>query len=289
MSGRPTAGFGRRLLRRILSQFELADDPPSAVPSIPGPETLERLMATRGQNGPQDPGARMLADVIQFRAKRVRDVMRPRTEIVALALSADEEEVRELLRRERFSRYPVYGDSLDDIVGVFLAKDLWLHEQGVPFALARHMRETLFVPDTRPAQRVLDDLRKTRAHIAIVLDEFGGTAGLVTLEDLVEQVIGDINDEDDVAVRSAIETNGVLELAGSLSLRDVRGEYQIPIPDGDWQTIGGYAFARLGRVPRIGDRAPYPGGELEIVAMDGRRVAAVRVHNVKPRRDAHAE
>ena len=72
--------------------------------------------------------------------------------------------MRELLRRERFSRYPVYGDSLDDIVGVFLAKDLWLHEQGVPFALARHMRETLFVPDTRPAQRVLDDLRKTRAR-----------------------------------------------------------------------------------------------------------------------------
>ena len=172
----------------------------------------------------------------------------------------------------------MYASSLDDIVGVFLAKDLWLHQEGLPFSLARHLRETLFVPDTRPAQRVLDDLRKTRAHIAVVLDEFGGTAGIVTLEDLVEQVIGDINDEYDVALRSAIETNGVLELAGSLSLRDVRGEYQLPIPDGDWQTIGGYAFARLGRLPRIGDRAPYPGGELEVVAMDGRRVAAVRVH-----------
>ncbi|HEX8726362.1 MAG TPA: hemolysin family protein [Gemmatimonadaceae bacterium] len=246
-------------------------------------------MGTARRDGVPDAGTRMLADVLQFRARRVREVMRPRTEIVALPLAASEEEVRELLRRERFSRYPVYGESLDDIVGVFLAKDLWLHEPGVAFSLARHMRETHFVPDTRPAQRVLDDLRKTRAHIAIVLDEFGGTAGLVTLEDLVEQVIGDINDEDDVAVRSAIETNGVLELAGSLSVRDVRGEYQIPIPDGDWQTIGGYAFARLGRVPRIGDRAPYPGGELEIVAMDGRRVAAVRVHKAKQRRDARAE
>ncbi len=288
MSDRPARGLARRIRHRILSLFGLADDPPPAATSLPGPDTLERLMATPRGNGTPDPGNRMLADVLQFRAKRVRDVMRPRTDIVALPLSASEDEVRELLRRERFSRYPVYADSLDDIVGVFLAKDLWLDEAGVPFTLARHMRETLFVPDTRPAQRVLDDLRKTRAHIAIVLDEFGGTAGLVTLEDLVEQVIGDINDEDDVAVRSAIETDGVLELAGSLSLRDVRGEYQIPIPDGDWQTIGGYAFARLGRVPRIGDRAPYPGGELEIVAMDGRRVAAVRVHRVRAQHDARA-
>ena len=289
MSDRPFAGFAGRIRRLILRMLGQADGLPPSVPSSIGSETLEHLMGSTRRDGDPDPGARMLADVLQFRAKRVREVMRPRTEIVALPLAANEEEVRELLRRERFSRYPVYGESLDDIVGVFLAKDLWLHEPGVAFSLARHMRETHFVPDTRPAQRVLDDLRKTRAHIAIVLDEFGGTAGLVTLEDLVEQVIGDINDEDDVAMRSAIETNGVLELAGSLSVRDVRGEYQIPIPDGDWQTIGGYAFARLGRVPRIGDRAPYPGGELEIVAMDGRRVAAVRVHKARMRRDARAE
>lgn len=289
MSDRPFAGFAGRIRRQLLRLLGQPNGSPPSVPAIIGPETLEGLMGTARRDGVPDAGTRMLADVLQFRARRVREVMRPRTEIVALPLAASEEEVRELLRRERFSRYPVYGESLDDIVGVFLAKDLWLHEPGVAFSLARHMRETHFVPDTRPAQRVLDDLRKTRAHIAIVLDEFGGTAGLVTLEDLVEQVIGDINDEDDVAVRSAIETNGVLELAGSLSVRDVRGEYQIPIPDGDWQTIGGYAFARLGRVPRIGDRAPYPGGELEIVAMDGRRVAAVRVHKAKQRRDARAE
>ncbi len=225
----------------------------------------------------------MVADVLQFHAKRVREVMRPRTDVVALPLTAAEEEVHDVLRRERYSRYPVYAASLDDIVGIFLAKDLWLHDSGAPFSLARHMREPLFVPDTRPAQRVLDDLRKTRAHVAIVLDEYGGTAGIVTLEDLVEQVIGDIDDEYDVASRAAIETDGVLELAGSLSLRDVRREYQLPIPDGDWRTIGGYAFARLGRLPRIGDRAGYPGGELEVVAMDGRRVAALRVHRAVER------
>jgi putative hemolysin len=115
--------------------------------------------------------------------------------------------------------------------------------------------------------------------MAVVVDEYGGTAGVVTMEDLVEEVVGDINDEYDVAARrEAIETNGMLELEGALSLVDARSDYQLMIPDGDWSTLGGYAFAKIGRIPRLGDRAPFPGGELEIVAMDGRRVAAVRVH-----------
>jgi putative hemolysin len=129
---------------------------------------------------------------------------------------------------------------------------------------------------------VLDDLRKTRAHMAVVLDEYGGTAGIVTVEDLVEEVIGDIADEYDLAARTALEMDGILELAGSLSLIDVRSDYQLAIPEGDWSTLGGYVFSTLGRLPKIGDRVPYPGGELEVVAMDGRRVAAVRVHRSPP-------
>jgi putative hemolysin len=115
-------------------------------------------------------------------------------------------------------------------------------------------------------------------HLAIVADEYGGTAGIVTMEDLVEEVIGDIADEYDMRERTSIVTDGVLELAGSLSLVDVRSDHGLDIPEGDWTTLGGYAFSALGRLPLIGDRVPYPGGELEVVAMDGRRVAALRVH-----------
>lgn len=277
----------RRMFKRALELLGLPaheEPPPTAAESDAATLALLVNGPGAGAGGSEaDAGPRMLAGMLQFHAKRVRDVMRPRTNLVALPLAATEQEVHDVLRRERYSRYPVYASSLDDIVGVFLAKDLWLHESGMPFSLARHLREPVFVPDTRPAQRVLDDLRKTRAQVAVVLDEYGGTAGIVTLEDLVEQVIGDINDEYDVATRVAMETDGVLELAGSLSLRDVRREYQLPIPDGDWRTIGGYAFARLGRLPRIGDRAGYPGGELEVVAMDGRRVAALRVHRALER------
>ena len=199
-------------------------------------------------------------------------------EIVAIAADASEAEVWDAVKRERYSRYPVYGESLDDVVGVFLAKDLWLHDRSKAFNLRDLLREPLFVPDSRPAERVLDDLRRTRAHMAIVLDEYGGTAGIVTVEDLVEEVVGDIADEYDLATRSAMMSDGVLELAGSLSLIDVRSDHNIPIPEGSWSTLGGYVFSRLGRLPRVGDRVKFPGGELEVVAMDGRRVAAVRVH-----------
>jgi putative hemolysin len=118
--------------------------------------------------------------------------------------------------------------------------------------------------------------------MAVVLDEYGGTAGIITLEDLVEEVVGDISDEYDLAARTAFEDNGVLELAGSLSLIDVRSDHRLPIPEGEWTTLGGYAFAQLGRLPRVGDRVGFPGGELEVVAMDGRRVAALRIHRGSP-------
>lgn len=245
---------------------------------VHSPEELRLLvMQSRAHGALNETDTAMLAGVFDFHEKRVRDVMRPRTEIIAVALDADEQEIWRVMREERYSRFPVYEETLDDVVGVLLAKDVWLKDPATPFSVATIMRKPLYVPDNRPAERVLDDLRRTRAHMAVVLDEYGGTAGIVTLEDLVEEVIGDINDEYDLATRSAIEMEGVLELAGSMSLVDVRSDYQIPIPDGDWTTLGGYTFASLGKLPRVGDRAPFPGGDLEIVAMDGRRVAAVRV------------
>ena len=248
---------------------------------VHSPEELRLLVMQTTAHGLLDEtDSAMLAGVFDFHNKKARDVMRPRTEIVALPIDATETEVREILRREGYSRYPVYRESLDDLVGVFLAKDLWLHEGAQPFSLQAFVREALYVPDTRPAERVLDDLRRTRAQMAIVLDEYGGTAGIVTIEDLVEEVVGDIADEYDAAVRESLEMDGVLELAGSLSLIDVRSDHNIPIPDGSWSTLGGYVFSKLGRLPRVGDRVTYPGGELEVVAMEGRRVAAVRVHRV---------
>jgi len=246
---------------------------------VHSPEELRLLVVQARLHGTLDESdSAMIAGVFDFHEKRARDVMRPRTDIIALSIDATQQEVWTVLRSERYSRYPVYEESLDNIVGVFLAKDLWLHDGSEPFALKSFVREALYVPDSRQAERVLDDLRKTRAQMAVVLDEYGGTAGILTMEDLIEEVIGDIADEYDMATRDSITTNGVLELSGSMSLIDVRSDHRVPIPEGDWTTLGGYAFSRLGRVPKMGDRVPFPGGDLEIIAMDGRRVAGLRVH-----------
>jgi CBS domain containing-hemolysin-like protein len=252
---------------------------PAAAVQSHSPEELRLLVMQARAHGTLDESdSAMLAGVFDFHEKKARDVMRPRTEVVALNIDATEEEVWSVVREERYSRYPVYRESLDDVVGVFLAKDLWLRDDGSPFSLPMLTREALYVPDSRPAERVLDDLRRTRAHMAVVLDEYGGTAGIMTMEDLIEEVIGDISDEYDMAARTAIESNGILELDGTMSLIDVRSDHRVQIPEGDWTTLGGYAFAQLGRLPKMGDRVPVPGGELEVIAMDGRRIAALRVH-----------
>ena len=249
---------------------------------VHSPEELRLLVMQARAHGTLDESdTAMLAGVFDFHHKRAHDVMRPRTEVVAIPVDATPDEVWEIVRQERYSRYPVYEDTLDEVIGVFLAKDLWLHRPDEAFALRDHIRQPLYVPDSRPAERVLDDLRRTRAHMAVVLDEYGGTSGIITMEDLVEEVIGDIADEYDMATRSSVETAGVLELVGSMSLIDVRSDHLLQIPEGDWTTLGGYVFARLGRLPKMGDRVAFPGGELEVVAMAGRRVAAVRVHRAR--------
>ena len=235
------------------------------------------VMQARAHGTLNENDTAMLAGVFDFHNKKAHDVMRPRTDMVAIPNDVDLEELIEILKRERYSRYPVYQETADEIVGVFLAKDYWLYDGATPFVLSEHLREAQFVPATRAAERVLDDLRRTRAHLAVVLDEYGGTAGIITMEDLVEEVVGDIADEYDLYSRDAMLTDGVLELAGSMSLVDVRSDHRLDIPEGEWTTLGGYVFASLGRLPKVGDRAPYARGELEVVAMDGRRVAAVRV------------
>jgi CBS domain containing-hemolysin-like protein len=246
--------------------------------SVHSPEELELIVRHALEEGTfSETDREVLQGVFVFQKKKARDVMRPRTKVVALAIGASENEVWDTLRREGYSRYPVYDQSPDDVVGVFLAKDLWMNPRGAPFVLRAHVREALFVPEGRPAELVLNELRKTRAHMAVVLDEHGGMQGVLTLEDLVEELIGDIADEYDASERTSSTRDGVLELAGSLSLIDVRQDHRLEIPDGSWTTLGGYVFTRLGRVPKIGDRVTFPGGELEVVAMDRKRVAAVRV------------
>src|SRR5256885_2793448 len=170
---------------------------------VHSPEELRLLvMQSRAHGALDESDSAMLAGVFDFHEKRARDVMRPRTDIIAVDVEATESDVWGLMRSERYSRYPVYQESLDDVIGVLVTKDLWLKDPAKPFDLRSLMRKPLYVPDTRPAVRVLDDLRRSRAHMAVVLDEYGGTPGIVTLQDLVEEGVGGINDEHDLDRKS---------------------------------------------------------------------------------------
>jgi putative hemolysin len=197
--------------------------------------------------------------------------------MVALERVLTVEDAADIVAQARRSRYPVYGESLDDIVGVVHAKDILTAVRQQPGStIGSIMRPPLFVPGTREVEDVLADMKRLKVHLAVVLDEYGGTAGLVTMEDLLEEIVGDIFDEYDRLERPTPSPQGAPLIDGSMSISDFNAEHDLQLDDTDYTTIGGYLFGQLGRLPKTGDRIPVGKDAFEIVEMDGRRVKTVR-------------
>jgi CBS domain containing-hemolysin-like protein len=259
---------------------------------IHSPEEIRMLVEQSRKTGRLEADdARLLEGVFEFSEKTAREVMTPRTEMVALPADLTLEEAADQVAVAGRSRYPVYGESLDDILGVVHAKDILAglrSGRGGPGATLRTvLRPAVFVPGTREVEDVLADMKRQKIHLAIVLDEFGGTAGLVTMEDLLEEIVGQIYDEYDRPageVRSA-PGGGAAVIPGATPLGEVNAAFGLELDDRDYTTIGGYLFGAIGRLPRPGDRVAVKGAVFEVVAMDGRRVGAVRV---VPRAEAGA-
>jgi CBS domain containing-hemolysin-like protein len=231
-----------------------------------------------GDLGSQD--ARMIQGVFEFSEKNARDVMTPRTQIVALPITLSLSEAADRVSAAGRSRYPVYRESLDDIVGTVHAKDiLRTLRSGGEQTLQAILRPPLLVPGTREVEDVLADMKRQKVHLAIVLDEYGGTAGLVTMEDLLEEIVGQIYDEYDrpePGVRpSTVGPTPVIP--GAMEVSDVNRVYGLKIDDTDYTTIGGVVFGTLGRLPKTGDRVELSGATFEVVEMEGRRVGKMRV------------
>lgn len=216
--------------------------------------------------------ARLLEGVFEFSEKSAQEVMTPRTSIEALPAHLSVEEAADEVARMGRSRYPVFSGSVDEIVGVVHSKDLLAALRRDPSGpLSAIMREPLFVPGTREVEDVLADMKRIKVHLALVLDEYGGTAGLVTMEDLLEEIVGDIYDEyDDAAPTPA--PKGVRMVDGGLAIHDFNVAYDASIDDTDYSTIGGYVFGELGRLPKVGDRVTAEKLVLEVADMEGRRV-----------------
>ncbi|HUL02989.1 MAG TPA: hemolysin family protein [Gemmatimonadales bacterium] len=254
---------------------------PTEREAVHSPEEIMMLVEQTRKTGRLDAqDARMIQGVFEFSEKNARDVMTPRTNMIALSADLSLEEAADRVAAAGRSRYPVYGDSLDDIVGVVHAKDilagLRARNDGPVRAI---VRPPLFVPGTREVEDVLADMKRQKVHLAIVLDEYGGTAGLVTMEDLLEEIVGQIYDEyDRPEVQSAVAgTDAAPVLPGSMSIAEVNQRYMLTLDDADYTTLGGLLFGVLGRLPRVGDRVGAGGATFEIVVMDGRRVGAARL------------
>jgi CBS domain containing-hemolysin-like protein len=244
---------------------------------VHSPEEIQILLEQSLRQGvvEQDEEA-MIHGVFELTHTVAREVMTPRTDIVAVPSDATVDEVLAAAAESGYSRFPVYRESVDDIVGVLLVKDLlpWLRrsEPGT-FDAAAMAREAVFVPDTKPVDDLLAELRRKKVHLAVVVDEFGGTDGIVTLEDLVEEIVGDIYDEHDVArAEIRIESDGRILVAGSASLSDLVEEFDLEDVEVDYDTVAGYVMGELGRIPEAGERVALDGAELEVLETHERRV-----------------
>jgi CBS domain containing-hemolysin-like protein len=237
----------------------------------------------------QSQDADMLEGVFEFSEKNAREVMTPRTEIDALDVEATLDDTLALVEESGRSRYPVYEETIDNIIGLVLAKDLIpiLRSPPPDFSLRSIMRPVHVVPGSREVEEVLSDFKRLKVHMAIVLDEFGGTAGLVTMEDLLEEIVGEILDEyDEPPEHLERESPDLVIVPGSTNIGELNERFGLSVPDDDYTTIGGYIFGALGRLAVVGDRITAGGAVFTVREMDGRRIdsLAVDLHAAGDRR-----
>ncbi len=256
-------------------------------PAVTGTEV--ELIVTEGEMaGALDhEQSEIIRNVLEFGDVRARDVMVPRTQTSSFEISDPVEEILRRVADAAHSRYPVHRETVDNVVGVLHAKDL-LHAVAsgstASLQLESILRPVVFVPESQSAASVLKDMRKGRHHLAIVIDEFGGFSGIVTLEDLLEQIVGDIRDEHDVEEAPIADLgDGRLIVDGSLALADLGRYLGTELPaDGDYHSLGGFLAAHHGRVPEVGAALSKFGLEFIVREADDRRVSKVEVHRDAP-------
>lgn len=265
-------GSANWLLRR-LHMTPLSEHEP-----LHSPEEIRILVEQSGESGSLEASdARLLEGVFEFSEKTAEEVMTPRTEMSTMEADLPMTAAADVVAATGRSRYPVYRDSLDEIIGVVHAKDVLRALRSEPDALIRDIvRQPLFVPGTREVEDVLADMKRLKTHLAVVLDEYGGTAGLVTMEDLLEEIVGEIYDEHDRVKRvTRGMKDGAVRLDGALPVSEFNHRFDAELDDTDYTTLGGFLFGQLGRLPQVGDKVVVGRYQFEIAAMSGRRVDTV--------------
>jgi putative hemolysin len=256
----------------------LGGDPRASGESI-GQEELRDLVAAHESLSSDE--RRLIDDVFRAGDREVREVMTPRTEVDFLDASMTASRAAKQVAESTFSRYPVVGRSQDDVVGFVHVRDLFLpnHPAGRAATVGDLAREVKQLPGTAGVLTALSEMRRENRHFAIVVDEYGGTDGIVTLEDLIEEVIGEIYDEydEEVAHQTDEPAGGPHEVDGLLNLDDFAETTGLHLPEGPYETVAGYVLADLGRLPVVGDVVTVEGRALTVLELDGRRIARLSV------------
>jgi CBS domain containing-hemolysin-like protein len=238
------------------------------------PEEIEMLVTQSYEHGliKQEPVG-MIRGVFHLSETSAAEVMTPRTAMIALPVEMSVEDAVDYILEQEHSRYAVYEESVDHIVGVALSRDVWRAQRQGETDLRKVMREPLFIPDTKSVESLLRLMQQQGEHLAVVVDEFGGTAGIVTIEDVLEEIVGEIEDEADIESSDiVISEDGRIQLRGSVAITEVNERFGLDFPDQDYTTIGGFVLGRLGRLARAGDEVKARGATLKVAAMHRRRI-----------------
>ncbi|MCS6815898.1 MAG: hemolysin family protein [Blastocatellia bacterium] len=227
----------------------------------------------------------LIQSIVELGDRRVRDVMTPRSDIVAIPLQTTIEDALRTMVETRYSRLPVYREHLDDIEGIVVLRDLvaaYLAGRGNERVTAA-MRPAYFVPETKGAAELLQEMKRARLHIALVVDEYGGIAGLVTLEDLLEEIIGEIHDEGQPEPAEILaQPDGTFLVKGTTDVRKLELFFRTEIESDDFTTVAGLILKHLDHLPTVGEGIEYKGFRFEVVDADARRIRTVRVHPPPP-------
>ncbi len=247
-------------------------------------EEVRLLLEEGGERGVFEPDEKeLIHSVFEFTDTFVKEVMVPSPQMVTIGINMPVDEVKAIIAREKFSRYPVTGKDLNDIRGVLYAKDFYsIYSMTGSVELHKIVKPPLYIPETMKVSILLREMQKKRVHLAVVIDEYGAVSGLVSLEDLLEEIVGEIRDEYDTESPVIELADGSLIIDASLSTSDLQEDYGIEIPESpDYETLGGFIVTHLQRIPKAGDSIDLDDKSLRVVEMVGQRIAKVKLEKNK--------
>jgi CBS domain containing-hemolysin-like protein len=251
-------------------------------------DAVVRASASKEQEGDEasiseEEGRELLQSIVDFTETVVREVMTPRPDVIAIHADATLTDLRTLFREEQYSRIPVYRKDLDTIVGIVFVKDLVALPPGTEPPLTTLMRSAHMVPESKRVSELLKEMQRRQLQMAIVVDEYGGTAGLVTVEDLLEEIVGEIRDEYDVESETVVEEGeGAFVFSGKVSVDEVMDRLGVEIEREGFETLGGYLLSHLGRMPYVGETFEIDDLAVEVLEVERRRITKVRIRRRAP-------